>query len=82
MQKIIEVWLYNKCHKIYLSGPFGVFCLYIFLNISYLRERTIETSSLITVLDFQKKSWGQLAPKFSFLVARTSILVAKIIFKH
>ena len=26
---------------------------------------------------FRKKSWGQLAPKFSFLVARTSILVAK-----
>ena len=47
MQKSIEVWLYNKCHKIYLSGPFGVFCLYIFLNISYLQERTIETSSLI-----------------------------------
>ena len=26
---------------------------------------------------FRKKSWGQLASKFSFLVARTSILVAK-----
>ena len=26
---------------------------------------------------FRKKSWGQQAPKFSFLVARTSILVAK-----
>ena len=26
---------------------------------------------------FRKKSWGQVAPKFSFLVARTSILVAK-----
>ena len=25
----------------------------------------------------RKKSWGQLAPKFSFLVARMSILVAK-----
>ena len=30
-----------------------------------------------TVLDFKKKCWGQLAPKFSFLVARTSLLVAK-----
>ena len=29
----------------------------------------------------EKKS-GQLAPKFSFLVVRTSILVAKIIFKN
>ena len=28
-------------------------------------------------LTFRKKSWGKLAPKFSFLVARTSILVAK-----
>ena len=26
---------------------------------------------------FRKKSWGQVASKFSFLVARTSILVAK-----
>ena len=26
---------------------------------------------------FRKKSWDQLAPKFSFFVARTSILVAK-----
>ena len=26
---------------------------------------------------FRKKSWGQLASKFSFLVARTSVLVAK-----
>ena len=26
---------------------------------------------------FRKKSWGQLAPKFSFFPARTSILVAK-----
>ena len=28
-------------------------------------------------LTFRKKSWGQLASTFSFLVARTSILVAK-----
>ena len=26
---------------------------------------------------FRKKYWGQLAPKFSFFVARTSILIAK-----
>ena len=26
---------------------------------------------------FRKKCWGQLAPKFSFLVARPSLLVAK-----
>ena len=28
-------------------------------------------------LNFQKKIFGQLAPKFSFFVTRTSILVAK-----
>ena len=31
---------------------------------------------------FRKKSWGQLAPKFLFLVAKTSILGAKIKFKN
>ena len=48
MQKSMEVWLYNKCHKIYLSGPFRIFCLYVILTISYLRAQTIETSSLPT----------------------------------
>ena len=48
IQKSIEVWLHNKCHKIYLSGPFGIFCLYIILTISYLRVQTMETSSLPT----------------------------------
>ena len=47
-QKSIEVWLHNKCHKIYLSGPFGIFCLYVILTISYLRAQTKETSSLPT----------------------------------
>ena len=47
-QKSIEVWLHNACHKIYLSGPFGIFCLYVILTISYLRAQTIETSSLPT----------------------------------
>ena len=32
---------------------------------------------IIQCSTFRKKSWGQPAPKFSFLVARTSILVAK-----
>ena len=32
----------------YLSGPLGIFCLYVILAISYLRARTIETSSLST----------------------------------
>ena len=44
-QKSIEVWLHNKCHKIYLSG---IFCLYVILTISYLWARTIEISSLPT----------------------------------
>ena len=43
-----SIWLYNKCHKIYLSGPFGSFCLYVILTISDLPARTIETSSLPT----------------------------------
>ena len=38
----------DKCHKIYLSGPFGIFRLYVILTISYLRAKTIETSSLPT----------------------------------
>ena len=37
-----------KCHKIYLSGTFGIFCLYVILTIAYLRAQTIETSSLPT----------------------------------
>ena len=47
-QKRIEVWLHDKCHKIYLSGPFGIFCLYVIQTISYLGAQTIETSSLPT----------------------------------
>ena len=47
-QKSIEVWLRNKCHKIYLRGPFGIFCLYVILTIWYLKAQTIETSSLPT----------------------------------
>ena len=38
----------TECHKIYVSGPFGIFCLYVILTISYLRAQTIETSSLPT----------------------------------
>ena len=41
-------YLHNKCHKIYLSGPFEIFCLYVILTISHLRAQTIETSSLPT----------------------------------
>ena len=40
--------MHNECHKIYLSGPFGIFCLNVILTISYLRAQTIETSSLPT----------------------------------
>ena len=47
-QKNFEVRLHNKCHKIYLSGPFGIFCLYVILTISYLLAQTKETSSLPT----------------------------------
>ena len=44
-----EIWLYYcKCHKINLSGPFGYFLFDVILTTSYmyLREWTIETSSL------------------------------------
>ena len=34
--------------QIYLSSPYGIFCLYVILTISYLRAETIETSSLPT----------------------------------
>ena len=45
-QNGIEVSPHNKCHKIYLSVPFGIFCIYVILTISYLRAQTVETSSL------------------------------------
>ena len=37
----------------------------------------IKVRNILQGSTFRKKSWGQLTPKFSFLVARTSILVAK-----
>ena len=48
-QKSVELWLHNECHKIYPSGPLGMFCLNVILTISYLQGQTIETSSLPTV---------------------------------
>ena len=45
-QKSIEVGLYNKRHKINLSGPFRHFLFHLILTISYLRGWTFETSSL------------------------------------
>ena len=48
MQKSIEIWLHNKCHNIYLGGPFGIFCFHVILTISYLWAQTVETSSLST----------------------------------
>ena len=47
-QKSIEIWLHNKCHNFYLGGPFGIFCFYVILTISYLRAQTVQTSSLST----------------------------------
>ena len=47
-----------------------------------MKKIYIALTDFSAVLDFQKKKSGQLAPKFSFLVVRTSILVAKIIFKN
>ena len=55
---VTDVWLHNARHKIYLSGPFGIFCLYVILTISYMREQTIETSSLPT--DFSRPLFKQI----------------------
>ena len=52
----------------FLTGQFKVDRLQIFL----VAKKDISQGST-----FRKKSWGHLASKFSFLVARTSILVAK-----
>ena len=38
----------SSVSRIYLSGPFGILCLYVILTISYLRAQTVETSSLPT----------------------------------
>ena len=46
--KSIDVWLYYKCHKIYLSGPLEIFSLYVILTILYLQAETTETSLLPT----------------------------------
>ena len=71
-QKSIEVWLHNKCHKIYLSGPFGIFCLYVILNISYLRAQTMETSSLLTDSRLFLAHWLYISAVSTFLNIRAS----------
>ena len=46
--------------------------IYIFIpRLSPIQSESTQCST------FRKKSWGQLASKFSFFVTRTSILVAK-----
>ena len=40
-----KVWLYDKCHKINLSGPFRDNLFYVTLTTSYLRAWTREMSS-------------------------------------
>ena len=57
------------------------------VKISSSDVKSITTYGLIdngssAVLDFQKKILGPAAPKFSFLVARTSYQSPKIIFKN
>ena len=41
-----KVWLYNKFHKINLSGPFRDFLFYVTLTTSYLQAWTREMSSI------------------------------------
>ena len=43
-----ELWKTAWAPSTYLSGPSGMFCLYVILTISYLQAQTIETSSLPT----------------------------------
>ena len=53
------------------------------LSTTVLKDSCRSTLTLMIIFHllqcstFRKKSWGQLAPKFSFFVARTSILDAK-----
>ena len=78
-----EYWLHNKCHKIYLSGPFGIFSLNVILTISYLRAQTIETSSLPTnssrslfkqIEIFFLTYWLYISTVSTFLNIRASLL--------
>ena len=52
--------------SIYLSGPFGIFCLYAILTISYLRAQTLETSSLPPHSSARSENWFPVL--FSWLV--------------
>ena len=70
----------DKCHKICLNGPFGIFCLYVILTISYLRAQTIETSSLPT--DSSRPLFKQIEI-FSILTVRLYIsTVSTLLNKH
>ena len=62
----IEVWLDNKCHKIYLSVPFKIFCLNVILTIS---AETIETSSLTLPTDFSRSLFNQIETFSGILTA-------------
>ena len=62
----IEVWLDNKCHKIYLSVPFKIFCLNVILTIS---AQTIETSSLTLPTDFSRSLFKQIETFSGILTA-------------
>ena len=47
------------------------------LHVNVTSAKSREYARSFQGLTFRKKSWGHLASKFSFLVTRTSILVAK-----
>ena len=43
-----EIWLYYKCHKINLSGPFGYFLFDVILTTSYMYLRVNNKNVIIT----------------------------------
>ena len=70
--------LYNVELRVYIIfSPFRLSNLFIIILYEVIIRCPKLSHHYRAVLNFQKKSQGQLAPKFSFLVARTSILVTK-----
>ena len=83
----IQVWLYNKCHKIYLSSPLDDF-LHVLRHpnhLRYLRARTIENVVIthqFLAAPVECKSrffltyWLYISAVSTFLNIRTSYLSA------
>ena len=75
------VWNLANEHQL-VNVVINIFCYCFQMKDKRTQRSNINVMSLLKnnhqqCSTFRKKSWGQLAPKFSFFVARTSILVAK-----